>query len=256
MDVLRTTNPATGSIFTAVDSGDVERVKPIEYYRAAHINMFVATYQTFLLAKKTPYPLYLFDELLKNKGEADWEETYRELIAVPVPQPLVNILSCTSKKEQVRELKGLSLENRELQAFVFTAWEKYGFTFSQYRAMHYPNGFDKTQLPTVFYKEGDTVTTIGETSLTEGQLGQAIEHRHATVAKILDNGSNWHCFFLTYKSLNGKEAYKDGTPHLHYISNLWGLTREKVVAELKSKNYNLPSVHIDYHTHRNPRPNQ
>ena len=84
--------------------------------------------------------------------------------------------------------------------------------------------------------------------------GEDVEHRKVIVSKFLDKGDIWHCFFLTFKSLDGKENYHDGQPHLHYISSAWNIPRQEVKEQLTSKKYSLPSLpHIDFHTHRNPR---
>ena len=135
------------------------------------------------------------------------------------------------------------------------AFENYGYTYSCYRAKHNHKGLEEAQLPELIYvEENGNVTSIGETKLSKGQLKQAIEHRKITVSKFLDSGESWHCFFLTFKSLSGKESFKDGQPHLHYISDKWNIPRKEVVEQLTNKKYNLPSLpHIDFHTHRNPR---
>ena len=75
--------------------------------------------------------------------------------------------------------------------------------------------------------------------------GQVIEQRKVIVAKFFDRGSEWHCLFLTFNSLAGKENWKGGQPHLHYISDKYGLTREEAVNRFKSNNYPSTSVHID-----------
>ena len=49
-----------------------------------------------------------------------------------------------------------------------------------------------------------------------------------------------------YTNLKGKESWKDGQPHFHYISDKFGIPREKVVEQLKSNNYSLGCLpHID-----------
>lgn len=55
------------------------------------------------------------------------------------------------------------------------------------------------------------------------------------------------------KSIIGKESYKNGQPHLHYISDKWNIKRKNIIEQLNSREYKLPSLpHIDFHTHRNP----
>jgi hypothetical protein len=88
--------------------------------------------------------------------------------------------------------------------------------------------------------------------LSIAQLKQVVEHRHVAVAKFLDIGKQWHCFFLTFRSLRGEENHDGGTPHMHYISDKWGISRSSVVKQLTSKKYKLPSLpHVEYIRHDN-----
>jgi gas vesicle protein len=190
-----------------------------------------------------------------KEGVKAWQEEFQNIKSQKLPDNILNILNSASKKEQMKILKGISLTSEELMLFIFKAWEDYGFTYSSYSSDHSPNGLDNMKMPNFAYKEenGD-ITSIGETNLTHGQIKQAIDHRTVIVSKFLDKGPLWHCFFQTYKSLKGEENYKDGQPHLHFISHTWGLSREYVLQQLRSKNYKLSSLpHIDFHTYRNPR---
>ena len=147
------------------------------------------------------------------------------------------------------------MSNDELIAFIIMAFNKYGYKYSQYSAKHHYKGLDESKLPEMIHIEDDgTLITVGNTKLSEGQQRLVVEHRKVTVSKFLDNEDNWHCFFLTFKSLLGKEKNKYGQPHLHYISDKWNIKREEVLLQLTSKDYILPSLpHIDFHTHRNPK---
>ncbi len=177
------------------------------------------------------------DEILKYKS-------------ISLPNCLLQLLAATSKKEQQKALKGFSLTQDELVAFSFIAFEKYGFKYSQYKTQHFHKGFDKTLLPQLLRRyDNGSIKTIGHTPLSAGQQRQVFEHRDVKVAKFFDNGDVWHCFFLTFKSLEGKERHKNGQPHLHYISDKWGISRNEVLAQLTSKDYHLPSLpHIDFYT--------
>lgn len=94
--------------------------------------------------------------------------------------------------------------------------------------------------------------TAGETKLTEGQLKNVINHRKVTISKFLDKGDLWHCFFITYNSIGGKDKWQDGQPHYHYISDKWGFNRKDAVERLKSTNYPPTSVHITLTDYRQP----
>ncbi len=80
-------------------------------------------------------------------------------------------------------------------------------------------------------------------------MKQAIEHRKVKVAKILDKGDEWHCFFATFKSFRGEETWLGANqPHYHYISNVFGIGRAEVVNQIKSEKYklgNLPHIKLE-----------
>lgn len=255
VEIIRIPNPETGGFVMIGHGQDFEYRNPVTQMHDTFITHRMALEQNILILKKTPYPLHLFDQLLRRRAEEQWPERLKEMTSVPAPQELINLLESDSKKEQIKLLNRLDLTTAELIAFILKAGEKHQFVFSQYHSEHYPNGTEKNKLPTLFYKpEGGEMTAIGLTNLSTGQLNNLVLQRSVIVAKFLDKGDRWHCFFLTYRSIAGRESYKRGQPHLHYISNFWGIPREEVVKQLKSKNYSLPSLpHIDYHTHRNPR---
>jgi hypothetical protein len=69
-----------------------------------------------------------------------------------------------------------------------------------------------------------------------------VEHRKVIISKFLDNKTAWHCFFLTFKSIRREESWQDGQPHFHYISDKFGISRENVIVQLKSKDYNLGTL--------------
>jgi hypothetical protein len=175
-----------------------------------------------------------------------------EIFATKFPSPMQGLIENISKGKQRKLFRGLSLTTDELLSFIFYTSQK-GFTFSHYKSEHDPKGFENEKAPSLIHRVNDNkIVSIGETTLTPGQQKSLINQRAVVNAKFLDRGNHWYCFFSTYRSLTGKETGE--TPHLHFISHSWGISREKVLQELKSKNYNLPSLpHIDYHTHRNPR---
>jgi len=234
---------------------DFEYVNPINQIMTMYIGSMMSFERDMLMMKGFNAPEEIIGEILFKRAINDWKEELNRYKAIRIPENLINILKTDKKKEQINLLKGLSLTSDELIAFIFKSHEDFGYTYSQYKASHHHEGLDEKELPAVIHIEEDgKIHTIGKTKLTEGQQKQVIEHRKVTVSKFIDNGDKWHCFFLTFKSLGGKEQYKDGHPHMHYISNSWNISRQDVKEQLTNKKYSLPSLpHIDFHTHRNPR---
>lgn len=231
-----------------IEIDDFEFLDPVKQISEMLINAEIKFKRDFLRMSGLPVDNPIADRILIKDAVNNWNEKYKQLQAVAIPQALTALLDCSSKKEQLKLLRGLALDQEQFLAFLLRAGTDYGYAYSQYRGEHLPTGMDKSKLPTLaeLTDDGD-VNIIGKTEMSKGQIKQSIQQRHAAVAKFLDRDNAWHCFFLTYKSLNGEESYKDGQPHMHYISSAWGLERNFVVEQLKSKNYKLPSLpHIDY----------
>ncbi len=237
--------------FTQILSmGDFEYVNPIEKVREMSYNHTNSLNRTLILLSKPPFPISLLEHWLIEKDEEAWQEKYNEITNTEYHENLNKVLESTKKQEQINLLKGVTLSVYGLTAFIFKAYLDHGYTFSQYRSDQHHNGVVESDLPTLIHVDQDKVKYSGTTKLTAGQLKQVVDHRKVIIAKFIDRGDNWHCFFTTFQSLKGEENWQSGTPHYHYISNTFGLTREQVLVELQSKNYklnNLPHIELtDY----------
>lgn len=173
-----------------------------------------------------------------------WNILYKEITETEIPQNLLDLLLDNKKNKQESLLKKVSLSPNILSAFIFRAYEEYGFLFSEYKKETLPKSIDSEKMPLAYNVEDGNVKKYGETSLSDGQLRQAIEQRKVIVAKFLDDGVNWHCFILTFKSLRGEETWKNGQPHYHYVSNKFNITKEEVIQQIKNGEYPNTSVHI------------
>lgn len=182
----------------------------------------------------------------------NWSEQLEKITQVPVDPALFQLLHTHKKKVQVSLLKGVTLDPETLLAFIFRAYAEQGFTYSVYESNSLPADVGWKDMPEFAYKDevDGSLFRHGTSPLTDGKLRSVINDRKVVVAKFLDNGPVWHCFFLTYKSIAGKEAGE--RPHLHYISHAWGFSREEVIRRLKERRYDLPDTpHIPYN--RGPR---
>lgn len=231
--------------YSIFESPDFEYVNPIEHYSTVFIAVDFATMRDLVLLK-FPFPLEVIEEIVMKEAVKHWDEKLDKTLKTEIPRNFIEVLKAQSKKEQVRLLRDQSITPEQLLAFLFKAHIDFGFTFSQYKGEHNHKGLDESEIPKIARIEDGKVQKIGDTTLTDGQLKQAIEQRKVIVSKFLDNGSEWHCLFLTFDSLKGKESWKNGQPHYHYISDKFGISRDKVVEQLKSSNYSLGSLpHID-----------
>lgn len=232
--------------YSIFHSPDFEFVNPVEDYSTDFIGIKVSSMKDFLLQLYPHYPVALIEKVAIKRVSKDLQEKLKEIKLTKIPDNLIAILTAKSKKDQVKMLKGLSINLNQLLSFIFRSYNEFGFLYSQYTAEHQHKGLDINKMPKLVEIKDDKVKKVGQTTLTDGQLKQAVDHRKRIVSKFLDKKEEWHCLFLTFDSLNGKESWKDGQPHFHYISDKFGISREQVIKELKSNRYKLGNLpHID-----------
>lgn len=248
MAYFKVRDPVTNGFITISKVDDVEYIDPTNHFKKIFVDIIFNGMRTIFELKHPEIPQDIVDNVVGKLAQEEGEKNFNKILLTPVPNVLFAILESSSKKEQKKILKGLKLTNEEFISFICKAWSSHGFSFSNYHSEHFPKGLDKNQMPRLAIKDNNNdIKSVGKTSWTSGQIKSAIAQRSVVVSKFLDKGDKWHCFFITYNSLKGAEkSYKDGQPHFHYISHAWGLTREYVLAQLKCKEYNLPSYHLDF----------
>lgn len=242
--IIRTPTPDS---YTIVSYGeDIEFADPIQYYKRAHIESMEAKYKLMLHLRYPNLPKETVERIVYRKAKESWNDIFRKIIRTPIPKNLTQLLFANNKKEQEKLLKGLSINADQLGCFMFRAWIEHGYTLSTFHTEHLHKGVDASKLPTLINANNEEIIKVGDTTYTDGQLKQVIEHRKVIVAKFFDKDDSWHCLFTTYNSLSGNErGMKDA--HFHYISDKFGKSREQVVEQLKSRDYKLGSLpHIDY----------
>lgn len=226
---------------------DIEFVNPIAHTGELDISVSISIMRDILRNNPVDVPPEYIERYIERRAIEDWGTRLIEVKQVKVPENLMALLKTERKREQLRLLKNMSVSSEVLLAFFFRAFEESGFLYSQYKSELMPTGTDRSQLPIIFEVKDDEVSKIGKTPLTDGKLRQVVEHRKAVVAKFIDKGDEWHCFFYTYNSLSGKESWDDGKAHCHYISSKFGLSRATVVQSIKNGKYNLGNLpHIEY----------
>lgn len=150
-----------------------------------------------------------------------------------------------SKKEQIRLLKGAQLTETQLFS-LFNFAEECGYKFSHYKWRGNPKSVKEEKLPSFMHMKDDgSIEYVGETTLTEGQMRTIINQADVLIVRIFDNGSHWHCFLQTYKGLKGMESGVQGSrPHLHYLSDSFGISKADLVKMIKIGRYPKTPVHI------------
>ena len=180
------------------------------------------------------------------KKEIAKEKFWEAKEQTEIPENFLKLLETTRKKDQISLLKGLSINPDQLIALIFKSFNEHGYLYSRYRFENLPKDLTDKRKPKIAdISKEDAVNIIGDTDLTEGQVKKMINERKVIIAHFLDRGDEWHCFFITYNSIEGKENHKDGQPHFHYISSAFGITRDDFIKSMENGNYKSTSVHID-----------
>lgn len=226
----------------------VEKVNPVEYYKNYELNKRAISFRD-LLVMKDPF---LAGKLTTDfyvklaKEEIEKEKFWETKEEIEVPENFLKLLETTRKKEQVSLLKGLSINPDQLISLIFKSFNDHHYLYSRYRFENLPKDLGDKKRPKVadISKEG-VIKTVGETELTEGQVKKMINERKVIIAHFFDRGDDWHCLFITYNSIDGRENHKNGQPHFHYILSAFGITRDDFIKSMESGNYKSTPIHID-----------
>ena len=227
---------------------NVERVNPIEYYKQFELQKRAISYRD-ILEMKHPIPTSkLSDDFFIRfaKQKLDKEKFWEIKEQTEVHENFLKLFETTRKKDQESLLKGLTLNTDQLISLIFKSFKNYGYLYSRYRFENLPKGLESKKKPKIAdISEDGIIRTVGETDLTNGQVKNMIEHRKVIIAHFFDKGDDWHCLFTTYNSIDGKENWKNGQAHFHYISSAFGITRNEFIESMRSGQYKSTSIHID-----------
>lgn len=237
-----------GSFYRIFWDDKVEQVNPIEYYKNYELNRRVISYRDLLQMKNPFLAGKLTDDFYVRfaKEEIEKDDFWGIKEQIEVPENFLKLFETTRKKDQVSLLKGLSISPDQLISLIFKSYRHYGYLYSRYRFENLPKDLvDKKKPKVADISEENVVKTIGETDLTEGQVKNMIEQRKVIIAHFFDKDNDWHCLFTTYNSIDGKESWKGGQAHFHYISSAFGITREDFIQSMENGQYKSTSIHID-----------
>lgn len=248
MKITEVINKKTGEKVITFGGEDFENVDPDKhFYGACFVKRMMLLVPDEVRGRKKPSEE---GTRVLIKTAKDCREFINSFRKIKLPQELIDLLDTSKKKHQTKLLKGLELTTDIFMSFMLYCGDN-GYSLSQYTSHHHATGIDTKKLPAAYMKKSDgTIKKFGKSELTDGQLIQALEQRSVKVAKLLEKGDEWHCFFLTFNSIAGKENWQDGQPHFHYISNFFGIEKKELIKQIKSKKYrlgNLPHISLtDY----------
>lgn len=149
------------------------------------------------------------------------------------------------KSKQVELMKDFIYKPSDILWFCKLS-QDFGYLLDVYRLETLPKEYQNMKLPAYIYeKDNGEIEKMGETDLSEGQMRDLLRKRKVYIIYIFHKGDIWHCFFSTYKAINGEEhgQIMGNQPHYHYISDKWGISRERMNECIQSGK--LPgSIHI------------
>lgn len=224
---------------------DVENVSYRETMVKFHASSIAPAIKV-MLEKDKNFNLPYNDEIINQVALMFAKKSYNELSKESVDSKLKNIFQKElNKKEQIRLLKGVQLTEPQLSS-LFNFAEESGYKFSHYKWQGDPKSIKEEKLPSFMHlKDDGSVEYVGDTTLTEGQMRTIINQADVLIVRIFDNGIHWHCFLQTYKGLKGMESGVQGSrPHLHYLSDSFGISKDDLVKMIKMGKYPNTPVHI------------
>ena len=236
-----------GQGFIRIFSSDkVEKVNPVEYYKTYELEKRAISFRDLLNTKDPFLTSQIDDKFFLKKAEETLVDFFEQFEQTKVHENFLVLLKTTRKKDQVSLLKGMTLNPDELMSLIFKAYNDFEYLYSKYLFETLPGGLEGKKLPKLFHINADgTIEKVGETNLSDGELKNVFEQRKVIVSHFFENNDFWHCFFLTYYSIGGKENWKNGQPHFHYISSSFGISKADFIESMRTGKYRSTSIHID-----------
>ena len=227
------------------EMGDVENVDARAFLKSYHLCSILPAFVRLIERIRGFCPQSWYRQVI-DEANAIAEAKMKILDDIELPHQLSKLLeSNLFKKEQIQMLKGTSLSVDQLGG-LFVQAGSLGYRFSNYRYKGIPKEYIEKDLPTFIYlKDDGNLNTYGSTSLSDGQLRDLVMRSKFILARILDDGKKWHCFYQTSSGILGKERGTLGShPHMHYISDSFGVSRDDFVKALKGGHVPSSEVHI------------
>lgn len=243
--IIKSKPSISGKSYWMLEIPDVFKVNACDFYLNAFKNHYVFTKAIETSLVDESFNIDKLDIKIKFESVRYSLDRLIKLKRVVLPSHLTTLLLHTSsKKEQIQLLKDRAISSNELTALIVQS-AKYGYRFTQFKVQHLPADAKEEDLPFVFYFDKDSIDIVGLNKYPIKKLSNFIAHRKVHIVKFIENGDRWFCFFTTYNAIAGQETGNfKGVPHLHLITNYWGLSKENVFQELKGKRYKVPSIHI------------
>ncbi len=185
-------------------------------------------------------------QAIANASRKIAEEQINSSASLKLPEAIIRLFNeALSKKEQISLLKGVNISIEQLTTILIYAG-KLGYKLSNYRFSGTPQKYVGADLPSFIYlNDNGEIEHYGETLLTDGQMKELIITSKLVLARILNNGMHWHCFYQTKSGVSGNEPGMYGRiPHIHYISDSFSISLEDIIKGFKGGLCPHSKVHL------------
>lgn len=163
-------------------------------------------------------------------------DTVREYANKPCPDFMKKLFNKKKKKEQEALLKEQSITSENLISWFLEGGRSKGL-FSEYSCELPDKELEGRKPLLIDATDPDNIKTVGTTDLSNAALKHLVENQHKVIAQFVDfDDGRWFCFYRTFKGMSGREMGNQGE-HMHFISNAYGLDRNKVVEGFKKAIY-------------------
>lgn len=218
---------------------------PFDYFRLWHVQTTTSVFSDIL---KVKCPIAIPESIIRKFMLEETDKMIAEQFGKTTANPQLHTLltdNTLSYKDQNKLLKDLTLTASDL-LWLNKEAQEFGYLLDVYHEEKYPTKFDEKKHPLVFNQKADgSIETIGETTMTEGEMRAMLQQRKVVQARVYHKGQTWHCFYFTFKGLAGEESGVMGSqPHYHYLSDKSGITWDDLVKRIKDCNMPTSKVHI------------
>ena len=219
--------------------------QPFDYFRLGHAQTMVRVFSDVL---KVKCPIPIPESMVRKFILDETDKMIAEHLSNTVAKSEIHTIltdDTLSYKEQNKLLKDVTLTVSDL-LWLNKEAQDYGYLLDLYHEEKYPSKFDEKKPPSVFNQKPDgSIESIGDTTMTEGEMRALLQQRKVVQARVYHKGQTWHCFHFTFKGLAGEESGIMGSkPHYHYLSDKSGITWDDLMKRIKECDMPTSKVHI------------
>lgn len=248
LKIFPTENP--NEVYRFFELDNCNQVNPIEQFKTEYIQWNIGFQKK--LSPQSFKTSFLEIIRLKTIAEQEWNTLLEKSLNLQLPIELYQLFVEQKKKNQQKLIKLLKFRTELFQPLYMQAWFKHNLSYSRFSIDHFPKDLHNKKMPLFFHKEDNgSFNYFGKTDLSSGQMDAALKQRNRVVAEFIGDENLWYCFFRTMSGIKGKEEPHLGYPHIHYISNAWGIEREVIIDNLMSYRYNIKAETIPFEGTRN-----